>query len=155
MPVIQDPDAIYSKRSRWKPHAEPVTAKFMKERFFGYHFFINATINAYGTTWASEGPGKQAFTGEEKRKLLTEKPFILETSLSTDIVDSTHDLHYVKRRRAIWREVDYDDESLQAMFPDLMRKDIMAFNAGPYLHNKAHGYMRQLISHYQEKLNLF
>ena len=141
---------VHAHQKSFKIHAEPVRPSFLRDRVKQYHPFINAVLNAYGSNRASDGPGRATFTGEEKRKLLTKSPFIFETTLSTDIVNSSHDLHYNKRKRATWRKVDFNDENLFAMFPEYMKHDIMKLNAGPYFCNKARGYISELTKRYQD-----
>ena len=122
---------------------------FFRARFWQYHPFINALLNCYGSTRASEGPPRETFTAEERERLLKENPSLIETSLCADMVTHGHVLFWKTRRKSIWREVEYDDPALRSLFPHSSEKFVMSLNGGPYLTRKAKGYIKALLDHYK------
>ena len=143
---------VFGAQKHFKIHCDPVTPKFVKDRFSSYHPFINATLNAYGANRASEGPRSQTFTDQQRHRLLTNNPSLLETSLVSDIFVPGHILEHRRFKRTNWREVNYDDPELMTIFPSSSAKFVMSINAGPYLVRKAQGYIPALIDRFKEKL---
>ena len=115
-----------------------------------YHPFINATLNAYGSTRASTGPRSETFTGIQKLRLLNNNPSLLETTISEVLMEPNSDLWYRRQKRTIWQEVHFDDPRLLSLFPKSNQREVMALNAGPYLVRKAQGYIPGLLARYKD-----
>ena len=143
---------MHASQKHFKIHKYPVTPKFLKDRFFLYHPFINATLNAYGSTRASTGPRSETFTGIQKLRLLNNNPSLLETTISEVLMEPNSDLWYRRQKRTNWHEVHFDDPRLLSLFPKSNQREVMALNAGPYLVRKAQGYIPGLSARYQTRL---
>ena len=142
---------VFSAEKHFKIHSDPVTPQFLKERFPLYHPFINATLNAYGASRASEGPRSQTFTDQQRHRLLTNNPSLLETTLVSDIFVAGNILDHRRYKRTNWREVNYDDPELMSIFPSSSEKFVMSINAGPYLVKKARGYIPALLDRFRAR----
>ena len=144
---------VFNAEKHFKIHFDPVTPQFFKRRFVNYNRFINATLNAYGATRASSGPKSQTFTDQQRYRLLTNNPSLLESPLAHDIFVVGNILEHRRFKKANWREVDYDDPNVLALFPHSSEKFVMSLNAGPYLVRKARGYIPALLDRFKERFN--
>ena len=114
-----------------------------------HHKFINAILNRFGRLDAKN----PTFNDQLRLELITNNPFIIDTDIANGLFESTHIMFWKKRSSAIWKELDYDDRSILALFPFMNSADLHKLTGGPYQLRKAKAYVKDWVEYMKERKN--
>ena len=125
----------------------PLNFQFFKKHWLTIHQFVNAILNRFGRL----NPQKPTFTDEQRYQMIHNNTMIIDTNLSDLVATPGHDLEWKKRSARIWREHQFDDAALLALFPTFNETQLNALNGGSYHLRKAKAYEVQIIEYLKDR----
>ena len=140
-------ERVHGHQKKFLSLSHPLNFEFFKRHWLTIHQFVNAILNRFGRL----NPQKPTFTDEQRYQMIHNNNMIVDTNLSDLIVTPGHDLEWKKRSVRIWREYQFDDAALLALFPRFNEMQLNALNGGSYHLRKAKAYEVQIIEYLKDR----